>query len=105
MYSAMENNAALHHDTLRLTLDNSGDHFAMLRYDAKHEGEAALVVLNMRNEKRQVTVDLSMLPTAYGQAPVNLMTDGTSAPLDGSYTLEMEPLGVQMLSLQLPAWD
>jgi len=105
MYSAVERSRALHHGTLRMTLENSGDHVAMLRYDAKHEGAAALVLLNMVNQRREVTVDLTLLREAYGQEPVNLITTGVSAPLEQSYTVEMEPFGVQMLELQLPAWD
>lgn len=105
LYSTMESSAALDHSSLRLTLDNSGAHFAMLRYNAKHEGEAALVVLNMLNSKTHVDVDLSFIPTAHGQRPIELMSMTRARPLKATYGLEMDPRGFQILEFKLPAWD
>lgn len=105
MYLTAESSEALHHGTLRMTLENSGDHFVMLRYDAKHQGQAVLIVLNMLNQSKQVTVNLALLRNAFGQQPFNLITKKTSAPLERDYTVDMEPFGVQMLQLELPAWN
>lgn len=105
-----EQNAAFHSLSLRVQLIVPGHHwigqYAMLRYDFRNSGSAAMAVFNFEEETASFSMDLSQLARFFGQTPTNLLTgQPAAAPLARDYYMELPAHGMALLGLDgLGVW-
>jgi len=109
LYTSLSKSRAFSLRALRMKLSvASTTHYAMLRYNAKDGGDAALAVFNFGSTASSVSVDTSILPSsAFRLAPKDLLTDTLIAKgADRTMSVEVGAFGYSLLALQsLPSWD
>jgi len=110
LYTSLRKSKAFSLRSLRMKLGvGSKKHYAMLRYDAKNGGDAALAVFNFGSTSSAVSIDTSILPSsAFSLAPKDLLTDNLTQKdlLNQTMSIQVGAFGYSLLSLQsLPSWD